>query len=464
MRFILILVLTSIACLTTCQSQNPNNQYKAISDHYPKLDTLFRKLVKHDKMHGAVAVSKNGELKHYKAYGNARMGPDDSVKASAKTRYPIGSITKTFTATLALQLIEEGKLSLDTKLAQFYPNLPNADSITIEQMLRHQSGLYNYTDSNWMKWRDQARSKAKMIKYIKKHEPRFSPGDSFQYSNTNYLLMGYIIEDLTGKTYRKVLKKRITEPLGLANTYFPEDKIHRREARSYRWENQNWDTTRKTNPQMYHAAGALFSTASDLVSFYRNLFQGNLLDSQSLKQMTKTTKSLGPKNGYGLGIFSIPFGSKTAYGHNGGGIEGFQAQAAYFPEDSIGIAITSNALNYPFNQISIGLLSIIFDRDYEMPSFDQKAVALSDDRLKAFTGFYTCEEHPLDITLRYKKGDLMAQATGQPAFPLTPISDTAFKYDRAGLEIRFKPARNDTFEAFYLLQNGKFLFKRKAKE
>jgi Domain of unknown function (DUF3471)./Beta-lactamase. len=236
------------------------------------------------------------------------------------------------------------------------------------------------------------------------------------------------------------------------------------EARSFQWTGQSWEREGLTHPSTTFSAGGIVSTPSDLITFYRGLFEGQLVDSQSLDQMTTVKDTMkgdsGPKNGYGLGLLTVPFGQKQGYGHTGG-VDGYVAQASYFPEAKVGFAITSNAANYSFNQVGIGVLSILFDQDYEIPDFDKKTVSLSADHIAKMAGKYASEKAPIDMTLRADSNLLKAQGTGQPKFPLTPVADTAFEYQKAGVKIQFKRPENDTFQQFYLLQGGgKFLFKR----
>lgn len=460
--FLLTLILLTV---TACQDGSNSKKEKSHSaieqTSMPKMDTLFQELADKNKMFGAVAASKKGGFVHNKAYGYAAIKNGDTIPATHQTAYRIGSITKTFTATLFMQLAEAHKVSLSTSLAKFYPKMPNADSITMEHMLRHRSGLHNYTsDSAYQSWSHSKRTKEEMLSYFRDMKSEFSPGETFQYSNTNYVLLAYIMEQITGKLYPELLKTHIIEPLGLERTYFSEQKPRKQEAQSFEWQGNNWGKEDRTHPSTSYGAGGLVSTPADLVKFIHGLFHGQLVDSQTLNQMTNMKKGISPKNGYGLGLLEAPFGNRTSYGHTGG-IDGYRAQVGYFPKDSVGFAITSNALNYTFNDIALGMLNILFNKDYQIPEFETNNVTLSAERVARMAGKYSSDEHPLDITLRADSNVLRAQATGQPQFPLTPTSDTSFEFRQARLEIKFKrPKDKDSFQAFYLLQRGKYLFKR----
>src|SRR5690606_9537400 len=126
------------------------------------------------------------------------------------TKFRIGSITKMFTATMILQLVEEGKLTMETKLGAYFPSVPNAKEITIEQLLNHHSGLYNITDEEYLNYYTQPKTQQEILERIAKQTPDFPPGERGAYSNTNYLLLGYILEKLTDKSYAENLHSRIT--------------------------------------------------------------------------------------------------------------------------------------------------------------------------------------------------------------------------------------------------------------
>ena len=432
----------------------------------PDIDTLFQRLARHDKAYGAVAVMKNGELIHNQAYGYSRLKDETQKAATPTTEYHIGSITKTFTATLIMQLVEEGALSLDTRLAEFYPEIPNADAITIEHLLRHRSGLYNLTiDTAWRARQSQYLSHEEMLERFRAYEPQFEPDSQFQYSNTNYVLLGYIVEDLTNQSYARALEERIAKPLSLDHTHFPKATLRPGQAASYRWGTDGWDTLEPTAHRVTHGAGALLSTPTDLLRFYRGLCLGELVDTATFNQMTDMGGGFSQRNSYGLGLLQMPFGKRIGYGHTGG-IDGYRASASYFPDDSLGIAITTNALNYELNQIAIDVLTATFKPSaFSPPEFDQKDLSLSPERLQRMTGYYTSETLPLDITLRLEDEQLEAQATNQSAFPLTPTSDTSFKYVPAGVKMQFKRSESDQLNQFYLLQGGgKFLFERKEEQ
>ena len=420
-----------------------------------KMDTYLNKLVEEDKFMGSVDIDSAGQDVYNNSLGYMSVSTDR--RADEMTKYRIGSVTKTFTATMILQLVEEEKLSLSAKLSEFYPEIPKADSITVEHMLRHQSGLYNFTNSSdYPNWMTEDRSKEQMLELFRGLEPQFSPGQQVSYSNTNYVLLGYIIEDITGESYANQLQKRIAEPLNLENTYYGDGiDPSKGEAESYRFVQSSWSVQPETDMDIPGGAGAIVSTPDDLTDFIRGLFQGKLISKSSLDKMTTIEQRLG------MGLMRIPFYDTYAFGHNGG-IDGFQSNVSYFPDEDIAFAFTSNALNYTMNEILIGALSIYFGRDFEIPSFDQKTITLSEKQMQKYVGSYESEQLPMDIKVFIDGRTLKAQGSGQSPFPLTASSETTMRFNPAGVVMEFDSLSADKYQQFMLKQSGgKYLFKRK---
>ncbi|MDB5116595.1 MAG: hypothetical protein JWQ79_2087 [Mucilaginibacter sp.] len=172
-----------------------------------KLDSFFVALNTHDENMGSIAIAVNGVVVYQNTIGYSRVNENVKTPATTKTKYRIGSISKMFTATMIFQLIDEGKLRFDAPLASYFPQLPNAEKITIAEMLDHRSGLHNFTnDSLYTTYMTTPKSEAEMIAIIARLKSDFEPDAKAEYSNTNFVLLGYIIEKLTGKTYAEELE------------------------------------------------------------------------------------------------------------------------------------------------------------------------------------------------------------------------------------------------------------------
>ncbi len=347
--FLLVLALCSAANLRAQSTRT-----------IARLDSLFDALEAADQMRGSVAFSKGDRIIYTRAIGPAAVVKGKPTAANAETAYRIGSITKTFTAVLVMQLVEEGKLALDTKLERFFPTVPNAGRITIEQLLSHRSGLHNYTDdSTFDAYFKSAQTRASMLERFSAARPDFPPDSTHQYSNTNYVLLGWIIEDLRKKPFADAVRDGITARLGLTRTRAADTVTTLgNEATSFSRENDEWVAEPDWHGSVAAAAGNMVSTPSELLGFAHALFTGRLLKPATVKQMqgNKGELTAGGANSYGFGIFSLPFGARKAWGHTGG-IAKFHSMFGYFPADSVGMAVLLSGERYGINDIAIGMLA-----------------------------------------------------------------------------------------------------------
>lgn len=407
-----------------------------------KLDSLLNLLTGKNKAMGSLAISKNGNALYAKAIGYCLIDPQQKIASTEKTRYRIGSISKMFTATMIFQLIEEGKLELSTTLDTFFPTVPNANLISLGNMLNHRSGIHSFTDdSTYLWWMTKPKTQEEMIRIISEGKPEFEPGSKTVYSNSNFVLLGYIIERICNKPYSEVIHERICSKIGLNDTYYGgKTDISKNESYSYRFAG-GWKQEPETDLSIPHGAGAIVSTSADLVKFISALFGGLLVSENSLNKMKTIT------DGLGMGMQQFPYETKVVYGH-GGAIDGFNSILCYFPDDSLAIAYCSNGTGYAINDILLGALNIYYNKPYSFPVFTTYAV--KPEELDQYLGIYSSTQVPLKITVTKKNGTLYGQATGQMAFPLEASEKHVFNFEMAGIVIKFNPEKNE----FVLEQGG----------
>jgi CubicO group peptidase (beta-lactamase class C family) len=255
-----------------------------------KMDSFFTAIERNNKGMGSVAITKNGKVVYTRSIGYSYINAYTKTHADYATKYRIGSITKMFTTTMIFQLIEEGKLTLNTPLAKFFPKIPNAKLITIGNLLNHRSGIHNFTkDADYLLWNGKAHTQSEMVAIITKGGSDFTPDSQATYSNSNFVLLGFIVEKITGKTYEEALEQRITSKIGLTNTYYGgKTNPSNREAFSYSLDS-NWTQEPETDMSIPGGAGAILSTPVELDLFISNLFMNKLIKPASLEQM-KTIK------------------------------------------------------------------------------------------------------------------------------------------------------------------------------
>lgn len=222
-----------------------------------KLDSLFTLIENDQQGMGSLSIWKDGKQVYSKGFGYANM--QNQMPNSQSTKYRIGSITKTFTAAIIMQLIEEGKILLDTRLSRFYPQIPNADKITIEHLLRHRSGLFNYVAANdFYTWDRESISEDKLIEKFVAYGTVLEPDELSHYSNTNYILLSFIAEKIDKKAFFHILQERITGPLALPHTYYG-GAINPAKGEAFAYSLAlNWEQAPQTHISLMGGAGGLF--------------------------------------------------------------------------------------------------------------------------------------------------------------------------------------------------------------
>ncbi len=398
-----------------------------------KLDQYFQTLENNNKFMGCVSVFRDGSEIYTKSVGFADV--EKHIAANERSAYRIGSISKIFTAVMVFQAIEAGQISLSEPIDRYFPSIKNGSKITIGHLLSHRSGIHNFTsDESYLTWYIQNKSKDQMVEIIAKGGIDFEPDSRAEYSNSNYVLLSYILESIHAKPFAKILADQITTPLSLTHTYFGEGIIfpEKNECNSYKYLDR-WRIEQVTHPSVSLGAGGIVSTPEDMNRFAYALFGGKLISANSLSIMQTT------KDNYGMGLLPVPFYSKRGYGHSGG-IDGFSSMLIYFPEDGLSYAITSNALNYNFNDIHIVALSGVYGIPFDIPSFE--VITLTPEDLEKYTGVYSSSQLPLKITIRIKGNALEGQGTGQPAFPLEAVSKRVFKFAQGGITMEFDVSKN----------------------
>lgn len=416
-----------------------------------QLDSLMSEIESKDLGMGTLAISKNGQVIYSRSIGFADI--EEEQKANNFTKYRIGSLSKTFTATVILKLIEEKKLKLSSKLSKFYPEFPDAKKITIEHLLSHRSGLFNFTNApGYFSYNHLPQTKEQLLSRMKMGEQQFKPGEQFQYSNTNFVLLTYIAEDVTDKDFSELIEDIVINPLELKRTSFGgTTDTNDNEALSY----NNigvWTLEKSTDMSVPEGAGAIESTPEDINVFLRALFHNELLSDKTMKRMTAFKDS----NNYGLGVYLIHTDSLNMLGHTGG-VDGFQTFGFYNDSLDLNVTYISNATSYPAWDIFQNAVQAAIGNRFEYPELESQDIP-EEGELEDFVGVYTADGFPIDLEVKVKEGELFAQATGQGEFSLTKIGLNLFEYEPAGIKMMFDPKK----EAMILVQQGvRVDFKRK---
>lgn len=384
-----------------------------------KLDQFLDRLAEKNKGMGSLVLAKDGNVMYSRSFGYSQINGNEKKPLTAETKYRIASITKTYTAVMILQLIEEKKLRLTETLDKFFPQIPNAARITIGHILAHRSGIHNLEADG--SWGMQPRTPEEVIARIAQGKPDFEPDAKHHYSNSGYNLLGYIVEKAGGKPYPEALKERITSKIGLKDTYLGTGNTDPRknEALSYRYVG-GWKEAAEVDFSVTGGAGSILSTPADMAKFIQALFDLKLVSADSLKQMTTM------RDGEGMGMEPFSFAGKTLYGHTGGsGSTG--AWLAYLPEEKLALAYTTNGKIYPVSNIVTGIFDIYWNRPFQVPSFD--AFAVSTEVLDRYVGIYSIAGTPAKVTFTRTGGTLYFQPGAQSAVPIEATAEDKFKIE-----------------------------------
>ncbi len=290
----------------------------------------------------SVAVIRAGrDTLVYRGYGLADV--ENEAAATPLTVYRIGSITKQFTAAAVLRLVDEKRVELDAPISRYVPRLPDAWSgIRVRHLLNHTAGIPDFRE-RWLTLdlREDALTPDSVIGIVRNEPLEFAPGTQWKYSNIGYILMGLLIERVTGEPYAHHLRTRLFEPLGLTATrYCDLTPLIPHRAEGYEQRDTSVVNARYTSMTAPFAAGGLCSTVGDLAAWNRALATGRVVSAASWSAMT-APDSAARANDYGFGVWVHAVDGHRAIRHNGG-IEGFRADNAYLPDDSLSVTVLTN--------------------------------------------------------------------------------------------------------------------------
>ncbi|MPS73846.1 MAG: serine hydrolase [Chryseobacterium sp.] len=413
-----------------------------IQESLNKIDDFISYLEKNNAEAGEISIFKGGKEIYKRSFGEASLSQKDKVT------FQIGSITKSMTAIILFKLIEKKQLNLNDKLSKFYSKIPNAEKITISQLLHHSSGLGDYvTGKNTMKWLTDKVSEEQIMNNIIEQGSLFEPGTKVQYSNSGYYLLTKILEKVSKKSYADNLKETFVQPLQLKNFYTVSQKPTNVFS-SYNYANA-WEPVKDFDFNNIVGVGDIATTPTNLNIIINALFAGKIISKESLSAM------MPKEDRFGMGLALTSFYSKMFVGHSGG-TYGTNSLMIYNGEDDISISYSLNADRIGANNFTIDILSILYNKEFSLPNFS--TTKISETELEKYVGDYSSKDIPLGIKIFIKNGGLFGQGTGQPEFPLEYVEKDQFKFDNAGLKMTFFPEKTE----MQLEQGGgKFLFNKK---
>jgi CubicO group peptidase (beta-lactamase class C family) len=395
---------------------------------------------------GTVLIAQNGKIVVEKGYGFADA--DFGVKNDGKTKFRLGSITKTFTATLVMMLEQEGRLGVADKLCKYLPECPRTwDTITLHQVLSHTSGIPNYTDDDFEKVMATPTTPLEIERRMAKKPLDFAPGVRHKYSNTGYVLLGMVIEKASGKPYETYVRERIFGPLGMNDSgYEHNEDVLQKRARGYTGARGRLENAAYIHMSVPGAAGGLYSTVEDLLKWDQALYGDKLLPRAVRERMFTPVQE---RYGYGWVISTL--GTHKVVGHSGG-IPGFATELLRFTDDKVTVIVLANREDADSSKVAEGLAEAALGMPYQVP-VKHVVIPMDAKKLDLFVGDY--ELAPGFVIVVRREGDqLTAQATKQPKFPIFPEGERQFFLKVVEAQVTFLGDAGQPATSLVLHQNG----------
>lgn len=412
-----------------------SNAFYAQKTTFKDMDNYFDHLSENGKMMGSVSIFFQDSTLYSKSIGYSDV--DTKSLINSDTKFRVGSITKTYTAALVLKAVEEGKLKLTDKLDSFYPEVKNADHITIEQLLKHRSGIFNYTEiSGQDSWEQEYHSEKEFLDYFIDHESNFEPGTDYEYSNTNYALLGFILQRIYGMEFADILKMKIADPLQLKNTYFSNEvDSSKNEALSYNIQNK-FIRNAQVNYANHRSGGGITSTPTEVNKFLTALFNGQIISNESLKFM------LPQEHGaYGMGIQMLNSASDI-YEHSGR-VENYISDYWYFPNEKLGVVVLTNAINIEIGKVVMEMVGFAYGNKPVIPDFNGIDGMNSDDFLKIKGTYLKNDGETITISSNGKHLVFQSSEIGQMFVPFINKGNNVFEYE--DVRLTFYPNEDKVF-------------------
>jgi CubicO group peptidase (beta-lactamase class C family) len=376
-----------------------------------RLEEVAKSYTSGNAFMGSVLVTEGEKILLNQSFGSADL--EWNIPNSTDTKFRLGSLTKQFTAVLILQLQQEGKLQTDTPVSKYLTDTPSAwGQITLINLLGQTSGIPDFgNDPAFSTWSMSPHTSAEEIAFFRDKPLMFAPGSRYEYSNSNFEVLGAVIEKVTGKHYADVLRERILAPLAMNDSGLDADElILPRRAQGYVLSNGSLTHARNASMTVPWAAGGMYSTTADLFRWEHGLFGGKLLSQATLKQMT----TAGQGN-YGLGV-EVSTNTNLQVVRHGGAIDGFNSYLAYVPERQIAVIVLGNVAGTSAAGMASQLLDVALGKQVALIS-EHRAVPITTSELRAFLGTFQFGSS-FAITFAVREDQLTAGAPGESALPL----------------------------------------------
>ena len=384
-----------------------------------RIDRMIEARTAAGQFMGSVLIAKNGKTLLSKGYGQASLA--DNIPNTPATKFRLGSVTKQFTAASILLLEEQGKLKVEDPIKKYMPDAPAAwDSITFFHLLTHTSGIPNYTSfPEYRSTEAVTQTPTEVVGRFRDKPLNFTPGASWEYSNSGYVLLGYLIEKISGETYGKFVHDNLFAPLGMKDSGYDSstEKIAGR-AVGYTPGPGGPMVAPFVDMSIPFSAGALYSTTQDMLRWEQGLFGGKVLKPSSFAKMTTPFK-----NNYAMGVGVAPGPKSGKVISHSGGIEGFNTKVTYITADTLTIIVLANLNGVAADEISADIQKVAYNEPVIF-SNERKVASISPEALNRIAGKYRMETGQSFVVTR--ADDHLRAMGGPQPMELYPESETKF--------------------------------------
>jgi len=418
------------------------------AENVARMDEIAKAYTDNKQFMGSVLVARDGRVLIDKGYGYADL--EWNIPNDPDTVFRLGSVTKQFTAAAILLLEERGKLRTSDLVSAYLPDAPAAwAKITIFNLLTHTSGIPNYTElPDLPTFKLLPTTPDQLVARFEAKPLVFQPGEKWVYSNSNYALLGLLIEKVSGQTYADFLQQNIFTPLKMSHSgYDTSAAIIPHRASGYGMGPKGPQNAGYVDMTVPYAAGALYSSTRDLRLWEEALYGGKLLSPASLKKMT--TPFL---NNYAMGLAVGQSGGHAFFSHSGG-IDGFNTYLAYYPDEKMTVVVLGNLNGDAPDMIGGQLAAVAHGEAVVLPS-ERHEIAVDPYILATYVGNYELAPSFV-LTVTLEGGQLMTQATGQSKIPIFAESPTRFFPKVVDAEIEFTKDKNGAVKGLILHQGGR---------
>ena len=427
-----LIFLVATACFPVKAQGQTNISNSNLEKKRQEIDHIIKAYEAINKFNGTALVHYQNTTIFERSYG--WQNAEKKTLNQNKNVYQIASLTKSFTALVIVKLNEEGKISFKDPISKYIADYPRGNEITVEHLLTHTSGIYEaLQNKEYFRLLHTGKiiTKNEQLSFFKNETLGFEPGTQFSYTNSGYILLGMIIEKVTGLSYEDAVRKIILNPLKMTQTgfdYLALKSPYKTIPYSYISKTKQ-EKTEIWNPTFTGPAGQIYSTAEDLCKYYEGLRDYKIVSREAFKKATKPYLS-----GYGYGWFIDDLYGKKLINH-GGNIEGSTSYFAMLPDDDLCLILLNNITSRKLEKAGNTILAAILGQSYTLPE-PKKEITLNTETLKKYVGNYELSDHSV-IHIIYENGHLYIQHNNDPKVKMLAEKEDLFFLHDDDTEISF---------------------------